>query len=161
MTRDLQRLEKLSSTAALGLWADDVVITLESASSGGALNASGQELLKAAANTLEEIRDEVDQPMVVPKSARSLATTDTTLSAVTALAREQDSDVKQMLGDMARAIRQVAHGQLAKEDSESLEIALDVFSLIGEYQLAESNAVLMPRKDRDAWSATKMTSASS
>ena len=45
--RDLQRLEELSSAAALGLWADDVVLALDRARSGSALVETDATLLSA------------------------------------------------------------------------------------------------------------------
>lgn len=157
--RDLQRLEKLSSTAALGLWADDVVIALDRARSGAQIDAAERELLESAAARLDEIRDQADRDIDVSRSARSLATAGTALTAIATLADEENSDEQHLLVEIAEVIRKVAHRKLESEDAAPLELALNAFVLIGEHLLAESNAVLMHRKDTDTWTATQMISS--
>lgn len=151
--RDLQRLEKLSSTVALGMWADDVVLALNRALTPGGANSADAELLNHAAEVLEEARQRVAQPLSAPKSSGALAATDTTLTAVALLAREQATDEQQMLADMAGVIRKVADNTLSDGGSGHVQSAMNLFAMIGEHQLVESNAVLTTRKDMRLWTA--------
>lgn len=157
--RDLQRLEKLSSTVALGLWADDVVLALDRAITSGRADEVDARLLRDAADMLDEAGQRVSQPLLAPKSARALAATDTTLTAVAALAREQAIDELQMLNDLAALIRGAARGDLSGEDTDRLQIAVTLFGLIGEQQLVESNAVLTSRKHMRPWMAQQTISS--
>src|SRR4051812_18973054 len=94
--RDLQHLEELSSTAALGLWADDVVLALDRAARGER-TADDSRLLADAAAILDHARERTETPLSNPRSASALRTTDTALTAVSALAREgAGSDEKQL-----------------------------------------------------------------
>ena len=92
--RDLQRLEELSSAAALGLWADDVVLALDRATSGFALAETDATLLSDAAEMLEAALQRTEHPLATPKSARGLAATNTALTLVASnsvLASRRDS----------------------------------------------------------------------
>lgn len=158
--RDLQRLEKLSSTAALGLWADDLVLALDRAKSGEA-RASDSELLRAAAGMLEQALEWTAHPLAPPRSARDLAATNTTLSALAALAQEQSGEEQQLLEGMAKTIRDAAEGRLTQDDMARLDSVIGLFELVGERQLVESNSVLMSRKDTEPWTAIETTLTSS
>lgn len=160
--RDLQRLEELSSTAALGLWADDIVLALDRVTSGAALDAADAELLNDAAEMLEAALKRTDEPLTAPSSARALAASNTALTIVATLAREQPgTDERQLLGAMATILREAASGVLTQEDIERVHPVMELFGLLGEYQLVRSNSVLASRKDSRAWTATPMILSSS
>jgi hypothetical protein len=166
--RDLQRLEELSSTAALGLWADDVVLALHRATANDAPNETDRRLLTNAANTLIATQTRADQPLLAPRSARDLAATDTALSVVATFAQEHahsDEDraleVRELLSAMAKVLQEAADGRLAGAEEQQLEPALGFFGAVGEVQLVESNSVLASRKDPGPWTATRMISSSS
>ena len=160
--RDLQRLEVLSSTAALGLWADDVVLALDRAMSGAGLADADPQLLNDAAEMLEATLERTEQPLAAPRSARSLAATSTALNIVGTLVREQPgTDEQEILRAMASILRDAARGALNQGDAERVEPVMELFGMLGEHQLVESNSVLASRKDLSAWSATPSTSNSS
>ncbi len=167
--RDLQRLEELSSTAALGLWAeDDVVLALHRATASDTPSEADQRLLTNAASTLIATQTRADQPLSTPSSARDLAATDTALSVVATFAQEHalsDEDraleVRELLSAMAKVLHDAAEGRLAGAEEQQLEPALSFFGTVGEVQLAESNSVLASRKDPGPWTATRMISSSS
>jgi hypothetical protein len=157
--RDLQRLEELSSTAALGLWADDVVLALHRASTSGGVRDADRQLLNDAAVMLEETLERATQPLSTPKSARALAATDTTLTAVAVLAQEQAGDGEELLAQMAKIIREAAEGVLTVADADRVQPVITLFGLVSEYQLVESNSVLTSRKDTRTWTATQTISS--
>src|SRR5689334_2200386 len=68
--RDLQRLEELSSAAALGLWADDIVLALDRAATDAELVDADTRLLTDAAEMLEAALERTEHPLATPKSAR-------------------------------------------------------------------------------------------
>lgn len=158
--RDLQRLEELSSTAALGLWADDVVLALDRATRGS-VSQPDRELLIDAATMLEQALERTAQPLATPRSARDLAATNTALSALATLAHEQLGDEDQLLARMAKTIRAASKGALGPDDVDRLERVIALFELVSERQLVESNSVLMSRKDTEPWTAIQTTLSSS
>ncbi len=149
--RDLRRLEELSSTAALGLWADDIVLALDRANTAERVSDADVVLLENAADVLDEARLRTAEPLLPPTSSRALAATDTALTAVALLAHGRAADEQQMLADVAQTIRSVAANESVDRDVERLRAAMDLFGLIGERQLDESNAVLASRKHTQAW----------
>jgi hypothetical protein len=157
--RDLQRLEELSSTAALGLWADDVVLALDRASSLDGVSDADRQLLDTAARVLEETLERTSQPLSTPKSARALAATDTTLTAVAVLAQEQAGNEQELLAQMVQIIREASEGELTANDAERLRPVIALFGLVSELQLVESNSVLTSRKDTRTWTATQTISS--
>jgi hypothetical protein len=163
--RDLQRLEELSSSAALGLWADDVVLALDRATSGiaaAAIANSDSRLLSDAAQMLETALQRTEHPLTAPHSARALAATNTALTLVATLVRDQPgSDEREILTGMASILREVSKGGLAQDASERVGPVMELFGMIGQHQLVESNSVLASRKDPKAWTATLSTSSSS
>lgn len=160
--RDLQRLEELSSAAALGLWADDVVLALDRATSSGGIADADPQLLNDAAEMLEAALLRSEQPLAAPRSARSLAATNTALTIVATLARAQPgSDEQEILRAMAAILRDAAKGGLRPGDADRVGSVMELFGMLGGHQLVESNSVLASRKDPSAWTATPSTSSSS
>jgi hypothetical protein len=156
--RDLQRLEKLSSTAALGLWADDVVLALDRATSSHALDTADIDLLNDAAEMLDTALQRTENPFTAPSSARALAATDTTLTIAATLAREQtDIDEHGLLTAMAAILRKAADGSLSGDDDQRVDRTMKLFGLLGEHQLIESNSVLTSRQDAKVWTEIPTT----
>jgi hypothetical protein len=159
--RDLQRLEELSSTAALGLWADDVVVAISHALSGLPLSDAEKRLLKDAAHVLAAAAERTAKPLSPPRSARALAATDTALVAVATLARESDDrEQRNVMTTLAKVIRKAVKGALEEGDAGQLDLAMRLFAIFGELQLVESNSVLTARKDARAWTETQTISHS-
>ncbi len=160
--RDLQRLEELSSAAALGLWADDVVVAISRASSETQLSGADKTVLKEAADILESAAKRTAKPLSTPSTARALAATDTALVAVATLVSETgEGDRKNLMTALAKAIRRAAKGTLIEEDdSAQLALAMNLFGIFGELQLVESNSVLTSRQDSRAWTGMQTISPS-
>jgi hypothetical protein len=158
--RDLQRLEELSSAAALGLWADDIVLALDRVASGTEFTQADTELLTAAAEMLEAALERAEHPFATPKSAHGLAATTSALNLVATLARQQPgTDEQAILRAMASILRQAATGSLGEDASERVRPVMELFGMIGEHQLVASNSVLASRKDLGAWTATRSMSS--
>jgi hypothetical protein len=156
--RDLQRLERLSSTAALGLWADDVVLALDRAASDSDARDADRELLDEAAGVLDAACDRIAQPLARPPAGHSLAATETTLTAIGAFAQsEAQTDLPELLRQIALTLREVAGG--TTQDPTRIELAMKLFGMVGETQLVESNAVLTSRKNPAGWTATQTISS--
>jgi outer membrane receptor for monomeric catechols len=159
--RDLQRLEELSSAAALGLWADDVVLALDRATSDAALADADAQLLNGAAEMLEATLQRTEKPLATPKSARTLAATNTALTIVATIVREQPgTNEHEILTAMAGMLREAGNGTLTQTDTERVDPVMELFGMLGEHQLVESNSVLASRKDSRAWTATPSISNS-
>lgn len=160
--RDVRRLEELSSAAALGLWADDIVLALDRATSDVELADADTKLLTDAAEMLEAALERTEHPLATPKSARGLAATNTALNFVATLVRQQPgTDEKAILQAMASVLREAATGSLASDASERVRPVMELFGMIGEHQLVASKSVLASRKDLRAWTATPSMSSSS
>ncbi|MCA1706311.1 MAG: hypothetical protein LC808_24810 [Actinobacteria bacterium] len=160
--RDLRHLEQLSSTAALGLWADDVVLALDRARSGTVLSDAESGLLRDAAETLEATLERTEHPLTTPKTARGLAATETALTVVATLVQGQpEKSERELLAAMASVLRQAADGALTTDDAERVSPVMDLFGMVGEHQLVASNSVLTSRREARAWTAAPAISSSS
>jgi hypothetical protein len=160
--RDLQHLEKLSETAAIGLWADDVVLALYRAAQS-APSSADRLVLAAASKRLAATQKLADKPLYQASSARDLAATDTALNVASTIARgegagevDRGARIRELLSSMARLLDDAAKGKMTGAPTEQLEPALGFFGAVGEVQLMESNAVLTSRKDAGPWMATQM-----
>lgn len=158
--RDLQHLEELSAATAFGSWANDVVVALDTVHGGGELAPFASGVLEQAALFLRTLADPT-QWRSRPRSARSVAATETTRTAVTSvLGRASGGDHHEALLELATAADQAAHGQLPPDKSDTLDALMRLFDRLGDLQLARSNAVLTSRKDAIAWTGTTPISVS-
>jgi hypothetical protein len=160
--RDLQHLEELSSTAALGFWADDVVFALDRATSGAELSRTQADLLREAAETLKEALERTEDPLMTPKTARALAATNTTLTVIATLARTRpEKSERELLEAMTKVLLEAAEGKLSETDADRVRPVMDLFGMVGEHQLVASNSVLTSRKEARAWTEAPAISSSS
>jgi hypothetical protein len=160
--RDLQHLKELSSTAALGMWADDVVLALDRATSGAGLTDAQAGLLRDAAEMLDAALERTEHPLTTPKSARALAATNSALTVVATIIRSQpEKSERDLLAAMASVLRESAEGLLTTDDTERVRPVMDLFGMVGEHQLVASNSVLSSRKEVRAWTEAPATSSCS
>jgi hypothetical protein len=158
--RDGQRLEKLSSTASLGLWADDVLFALDRVTSSSALLDVDATLLSDAAGMLEAALQWAEYPLAAPKSAGSLAAASTALMLVAAFAlRQPEGDGQKILRAMASILREVGQSSVTQADPERVRPAMEFFGKLGEHQLIASNSILASRKSSRAWTAAPWLSS--
>jgi hypothetical protein len=153
--RDLKHLEELSSATAFGSWAYDVVLALDRVDSGTDPMPSDRAVLVQAAELLSALADPASRPKTAD-SARSVATSETTRSAVaTVLGAGSVEDLKPILDELASAAREAAEGR--SPDAERLQRLIALFDRVGDLQLVRSNDVLAARKDAVTWTAMRMT----
>jgi hypothetical protein len=158
--RDLQRIEKLSASAALGLWADDVVMALDRATHA-ALTAADRTLLNEAAEIVELTQSRTSEPLTAPESQQALTATDATLAAVAVIARRSGLDEEAILTAIAKTVRDVASQTPRRVNEKQLASAMSVFATVGEHQLDESSSVLSSRQDARQWTAMHTISSCS
>jgi hypothetical protein len=160
--RDLGHLEQLSSTVALGMWADDVVIALDRAQEHQAVQPSDAETLRIASEVLKSAARRAEHPMEPPRSAHNLAATDNALTFAASFVDETSGkNLHFVLESMADVLVAAAAGQLPSQDSTVVSHVIQLFSSLGEHQLLASKSVLTSRKDALPWTETPMTSRSS
>jgi len=160
--RDRQRVEELSFAAALGMWANDVILAVYRVSTSRRPTKTDIRILLDAANVVDEARQRAEDPLISSPSRRALAETESTLSAAATLAREAPGrDQKEFLRQVIATLRETATRASSVEQGR-LDATIELFSRMAEAQLVESNSVLgHQRSDREAWSATTTTSTSS
>lgn len=141
--RNLEQIERLSSTAGLGLWAEDVILALDRVARLHQRDESDTGLLEEAAAILDAALERSQEPLAATNSARALAATDTALSVAETLAEGHSPDKTQaVLRDTAASLRRAADDKLGESGPSLVESAIDFFAAVGQRQLAESNSVL-------------------
>ena len=157
--RDLGHLEELSSTAALGLWADDVVMALDQAKTGAPLGEAHRDILQGAAATLEAAAHPAEHPPEAPGSVRALAASENAQTVAAALVQgHPKADVQRLLASMAEVLDHAAAGRLSPGDADRVDEVIELFGVLGERQLMASNSMLTSRKEARAWTGTPATS---
>lgn len=150
--QDLQRLEQLSSTAALGMWANDAILALDRIERGKAGGNEDFALLAEAAAALEAAsRDEkkADGPM----SAVALAFGERALDVAERMTIGKGGDAAQeVLADISGELRQIVETRSA----EAPEKAVAFFGALSRQQLAATQSVLNSRQEA-SWTAGPAT----
>ncbi len=156
--RDLQRLEKLSSTTALGLWAEDVILTLDRVTRLGQRGDEDIEVLRRAAGILDAALGQSEQPLRHPDPANGLAATDMALGVAEDLSEERSPKGTQAtLRTTAEILRNAATGELEEGFSEKVSAAMDFFDAVGQHQLAAGNSISGHSRGSRSWMATPTT----
>jgi hypothetical protein len=159
--RDLQRIEELSTTAGLGMWADDIVLALHRAGDRSASEAD-RRLLGDAASMLDDALQQTESPLAAPRSAKGLIATDTALAAISSLRQRDPSENEtQILSRLVAVMRSLASGSSAAGEADAVAPLIALFGAVSALQLQRSNAVLASRKDDQRWTATPQTLSSS
>jgi hypothetical protein len=152
--RDRQRVEELSLTAALGLWADDVVLALNRVMQGNDVSTDDASLLSEGADVLDDAGQRVKEPLTTPGVGHALAATDPTLKVVTVLMHDRPGDIElAVLARMAIVLRTVSSGDTRQAPKEDLDALVSLFSRVAEAQLRESSSFLTG-KESSGWLAT-------
>jgi hypothetical protein len=155
--RDSQGLETLSATAALGLWADDVILALDRVTRLRQLEAVDKKLLNDAAGILNGALKWREKPLASPD--RDVAETNAALDVAEAMSEgDSETDTETLLREISTTLGEVADGKVEADDVR-LERVIEFFSVVGEEQLAKSNSVLSDRKDARAWTGLPLTSS--
>lgn len=159
--QDLQRVEELSSTAALGMWADDVILALDRVTRLNERNSTDLELLEEAAVILEVAARQSESTVAESGSAGSIAASETALDMAEALAPGGEGhDAEKLLAAVVDLLRKAHAGALGDDPHTQLGPAINFFAALSRQQLVASNSVLAPRQDAEAWTGLPTTSNS-
>jgi hypothetical protein len=159
--RDLQQLERLSSTAALGLWAEDVILALDRIARLQLSSEVDSELLLGSAKILDAALERSKEPLAISVSSKALAATDTALDVAEGLAEGGSSDqTRATLKEVAGILREAAAGDLGDAPEQRINPALDFFGAVGRNQLAASNSLGGSNRGSRSWMAAPTTLSS-
>ncbi len=151
--QDLQRLEQLSSTAALGMWANDAILALDRIVRGKSTGDEDFLLLKEAAAALEAASREEEQPDG-PMSAGSIAFVERALDVAEQLTVGEDEDAAALalLAKLAEELDQIVE----THQSEDPRKPAAFFNALSRQQLAATQSVLNSGQEA-AWTAGPTT----
>jgi hypothetical protein len=150
--QDLQRLEQLSSTAALGMWANDAILALDRIARGKAAGDEDFALLGEAAAALDAASHERDQPDG-PMSAVSIAFVERALDVAERMNIGKGGDAaRALLAELSKELRQVVETRKAEDPQK----AVAFFSALSRQQLAATQSVLNSRQEA-SWTAGPVT----
>lgn len=154
--RNLQRLEKLSSATALGLWAEGVILSLDRVTRLGSREADDVGRLKEAAEIVDAARDMSAHPVEASVGTGGLtASAGAALDVAESLIEGGSPERAQAkLAEVAEGLRKAAEG---RPDEEKVDAAIGFFSAIGRQQLAEGNAVSGFSGGNRNWTAAPTT----
>jgi hypothetical protein len=147
--QDLHRLERLGSTAALGMWANDTIMAIDRAARGKA-TGDDRALLQEAAEALKaasEEREKPDGPIT-----GSIAFAERALEVAERLSTGNDEDAA--LGLLATVSEEL--GKVLDNQVEAADKTAAFFSAFGRQQLAATQSVLNSRQEA-AWTAGPAT----
>ena len=152
---DRQRVGELNFKAALGMWANDVILALDHAATPAGPSEDDRRILTEAAEMLETAKRRTEEPLRTPSTAKALAATDSALSALASLTLDQRSGGDSaFLADMASLLRKAAVGELESTEHERLDSVMTLFAMVADRLLADSNPLLAPSREKSAWTAT-------
>ncbi len=158
--RNLQRMEKLSSATALGLWAEGVILALDRVTRLDHRDTADITLLNEAAGVLDVARDHSERPLEEAMTAKALAAPETALDVAENLVENRSPEkTREMLGEVAAVLREAAAQQPDPPRPEAITPAVDFFSAIGRQQLAEGNLVSGNSGGIKSWAVGPMTSS--
>ncbi|HEX3361908.1 MAG TPA: hypothetical protein VHS74_13025 [Solirubrobacterales bacterium] len=148
---DLQRLEQLSSTAALGMWANDAILALDRVARGKPAGDADFVLLGEAAAALDAASHERE----LPDGARpvsSVSLVERALEVAERMTVGKGGGAQSFLADLAEELR----GVVQTHQTEDLERPVAFFSALSRQQLAATQSVLNSRQEA-SWTAGPMT----
>jgi hypothetical protein len=151
--QDLQRLEQLSSTAALGMWANDAILALDRVARGKPAGEADFVFLGEAAAAIDAASHERELPGG-PRPAISVALVDRALDVAERMAVDGGGDAHSFLAEIAKELR----GAIETHQIEDPERPVAFFSALSRQQLAATQSVLNSRQEA-SWTAGRMTSS--
>jgi hypothetical protein len=159
--RDFERLEELSTTVEAGLAANDVIWAVDQALAGEALDDRAKKSLGVGSEALAVLADPAKAPTHARRTTQRLIGTDMARNVREVIAsQDEEADVGSYLERLAGVLNDLADGKAA-EDSSDLELALTIFSVIAEAELARANSIVRTRKEPTRWLSATTTSRSS
>jgi hypothetical protein len=158
--RDFQRLEELSDAVTIGLLAGDVVLAADRVRQQGSVDGDskkaltrGEELLRSLAKT--------ESPEVIALGTRSWAAAASAVEAVAAVQGQRpDADVQAVLTQLADGLHAVVQSGGIGDKQEELRAVVELFSFLGDLELAHVNNVARDREEPAAWLGTTSSTSS-
>jgi hypothetical protein len=159
--RNYERLEQLSGTIATGLQAGEVVLAVDLVLGGGSPGTEERTALNAGSAILRQLASPSPGTGSRGHGAQRLMSARSALDAIEAIrTTSYSSDLPTFAEWMASAIDQAAEQQSYAGDTEPLKAALDVFSHLGDYELARVNSIVHTREEPMTWVPSTTTSLS-
>ncbi len=150
--RNYERLEELSETIAAGLQAGEVVLAVDLVLAGTPAGAEEQTALRAGGAILRLLADPTTVTGTRGRGPQKLISARSALDAVEAIrTASSERDLPAFAQWMADAIEHAAEGSISDEDRKPLQAALDVFSRLGNYELARVNSIVHTREEPMTW----------
>lgn len=150
--RDHHGLEESTAAVSRGLLAGDAIIAVDGFVHGDGLNEEGRTAVREAEAFLRMLaHPDREETLTGPHS--SLVATGAVVSAAAhASGRRPPENLQAFLDGLATELGKVAAGEDA--DRDLLEIAVSLFSLIGDLELATTNNIARDRQDPVHWLGT-------
>ena len=159
--RNYERLEELPGTIAAGLQAGEIVLAVDLILAGSSPGADERAALNMGSSLLRQLADPTPTRGIRSRGTQQLISAGSALDAIEAIrATSSESDLPTFADWMASAIEHAAEGQTSKADKGPLEAALNVFSRLGDYELARVNGIVRTREEPTAWVSSTTTSHS-
>lgn len=154
--RNLERIEKLSSATALGLWAENVILATDRLVRLEQDTGSDKALLIDAAEVLDAAIERSEEPFAALQTTKAVAATDTALDIAEELSDDPSPEkTQETLRSVSSILREVAAGEGADLD---LKPAMSFFSAVGKHQLALGSSISGYSGRAGSWVARPMTS---
>jgi hypothetical protein len=149
--RDHHGLEESTAAVSRGLLAGDAIIALDRVVHGEDLDQEGRAVIGEAEAFLRTLaHPDREETLSGPHS--SLVPTGAVVSAAAHAAGQPPKNLQAFLDGLAAELGKVAAGEDA--DRDLLEIAVSLFSLIGDLELATANDIARDRQDPVRWLGT-------
>ncbi len=159
--RNYERLEELPGTIAAGLQAGEVVLAVDLILAGHSPGQDERTALKVGGTILRRLANPTPTRGIRSRGTQQLISTGSALDAIEAIrATSSESDLPTFADWMASAIEHAAEGQTSDADKGPLEVALRVFSRLGDYELARVNGLVRTREEPTTWASSTTTSRS-
>ncbi|HEX2084282.1 MAG TPA: hypothetical protein VHF89_01255 [Solirubrobacteraceae bacterium] len=148
--RDYRGLEEITEAVSTGLLVGDVVLAIDARLAGREIGDEEKGVLAAGAQLLRALASP-DAAGPGPATTASLAATGAALDAVAAIGADRPPDeIRDHLLHLATALDAAATDDGAVERA-SLEKVVELFSLVGDLELAHVNSVSRERQDPGRW----------
>lgn len=157
--RDHRGLEEITDAVSRGLLVGDVIVALDKSLSGGELDDDEQNALTAGSHLLREMAHP-EEAAAASSSTGSLMATDAAIDAVArAHGQPPPDDIRKFLETLSDAVRAAAEGSDVQK--KQLETVMELFSFLGDVELARANDLSRERQDPGQWLGTLTASLSS
>jgi hypothetical protein len=147
--RDYRGLEEMTGAVSTGLLAGDVVLAIDAALRADQVDEETADALRAGGQYLRALANPSELDTSGSQTG-SLAATDAALDAVAQVQREKPNEnIQTFLEKLAQALDDAAGGE--KLDKTTVEMVVDIFSLLGDLELARVTSLSRERQDPIRW----------